>query len=312
MKAYKAGGQILILGEIDVGDLHQCVAELSALNQEANNLRRQAQKEKARLEAVTVARRRTEARLRQAHEIETLGTFGGGMARYLNNAMTPIGSCAGLLAGRFPENDKAHSLVELILNGVQNSAGIVRQVLQFSQKLSSTPSTTDSAAAVAEALDHLRDLIPSDVSVDVKINANTGWIRADTALASFILRHLISNAVDALGDRARSIIVELDPYEPKGEQDERFIPIRHVRLALADTGCGMDEQTPMRALDPFFTTKEVGKGAGLGLSVVYGIVRNLAGVVRINSGVEKGTTVEIFPLVLSEAATTDTKGQVLR
>ena len=305
VKAYKAGGQILILGEIEVGDLHQRVAELSALNQEANNLRREAQKEKARLEAISAARKRTEARLRQAREIETLGTFAGGMAHYLNNALTPINSCAELLADRFPETDDGHELIGLILNGVQTSASIVRQVLEFSKKLSSTPAAVDSATAVTNAFEHLRGRIPPDISIDVKIDANAGRIQTDVATVTLILGHLVSNAVDAIGEGTGSVTIELAPYEPKSEQDERFLPIRHIRLGLVDTGCGMDDQTRMRALDPFFTTKEVGKGAGLGLSVVYGIVRNLGGTVRISSDVGKGTTVEVFFPVLSETTTTD-------
>ncbi|MDX9860436.1 MAG: HAMP domain-containing sensor histidine kinase [Rhodospirillales bacterium] len=312
VKAYKAGGRILILGEIEVGDLHQRVAEISALNQEANNLRREAQKEKARLEAISAARKRTEARLRQAREIETLGTFAGGMAHYLNNALTPIAFCTELLAERFPETDNGHKLIELILKGVQNSAGIVRQVLEFSQKLSSTTATVDSATAVAKTFEHLRGRISPEISIDVKIDAIAGRIQADADTVTLILDHLVSNAVDSIGEGTGSVTVELGRYEPKSGQDDRFLPIPHIRLAVADTGCGMDDQTRMRALDPFFTTKEVGKGAGLGLSVVYGIVRNVGGTVQISSDVGQGTIVEVFFPVLSETTTTDAEDQVPR
>ena len=123
--------------------------------------------------------------------------------------------------------------------------------------------------------------------------------------------HLISNAVDALGNQPRSVTVELGRYEPKGEQDDGLVSIQHIRLAVVDTGCGMDEQTRLRSLDPFFTTKEVGKGAGLGLSVVYGIVRNMGGAVRIRSDVGKGTNVEVFFPGVPEA-TDATKAANLR
>lgn len=299
-RIYRGRDRVLIIGEIDVGDLMQRTADLSALNQEANNLRRKVLKEKRLLEIALAERIRTEERLHQAQKIESLGNLAAGIAHNINNLLVPVMMLSEILATDPSIDRGARGKLKLIYSSSEKAAAIVRQMMIFSEVDSPHFAEVDLSAAISDALELVLASAPDNVKCERAIDPQTGTLSADPSQLKMVVFNIFSNAMDALEGNAGTISVELGPYGIGAGEVQGLPPGRYARFAITDTGCGMDTNTKERLFDPFFTTKEVGKGTGLGLSVVHGIVCQHKGAVRVESAPNKGTTVEIFlPLAVT-------------
>ena len=234
-----------------------------------------------------------EAQLNQAQKMETVGQLAGGIAHDFNNMLGVIMGHAEIALLKMPHGSPVISDLEKIKIAAGRSSEITRQLLAFARKQAVEPKTLDLNNTVEGMLQMLRRLIGEDIELHWIPGEELWPVRMDTSQLDQILVNLCINARDAIGGVGEIIVstencrLEPDP-EIISSSEEEF-----VRLMVTDTGKGMDRITLDRVFEPFFTTKEVGVGTGLGLSTVYGAVKQNQGFITIHSSLGEGTTVEI-------------------
>jgi signal transduction histidine kinase/ActR/RegA family two-component response regulator len=246
-----------------------------------------------------------EEQYRQAQKMEAVGQLAGGVAHDFNNLLTIISGYSELLLSRLPADDPSRELVEEIYMAGERAAGLTRQLLAFSRKQVLEPRVIDLNRIVDEAGKMLRRLIGEDVEVVTRLEDRLPKVKVDPGQAEQILVNLAVNARDAMPRGGRLTIataaVEIDAGYARSHLEVE--PGRHVRITVSDTGEGMDAATAARVFEPFFTTKAKGKGTGLGLATVYGIVKQSGGSIEVSSQPGKGTSFEIYlPTAGVEAA----------
>ena len=253
-----------------------------------------------------------EAQLRQAQKMEAVGRLAGGVAHDFNNMLqTILGTTELLLNDAAPDDPRIADLKE-IASAARRSADLTRQLLAFASKQIIAPIVLNLDDAVTDMLKMLHRLIGEDVDLLWKPSLNLWPVKMDPAQIDQILVNLVVNARDAIAGIGK-VTIETG----KAEFDEAYCqthpdvtPGTYVMLAVSDTGCGMDPETQAHIFEPFFTTKEQGKGTGLGLATVYGIVEQNGGVISVCSEPGKGTTFNVYlPL---HAATADEIKNVLK
>jgi two-component system, cell cycle sensor histidine kinase and response regulator CckA len=247
--------------------------------------------------------RRTEEQLRQAQKMEAVGRLAGGVAHDFNNLLTIINGFSEVLIGELRTEDPKRGMLEEIKKAGIRAASLTRQLLAFSRKQILQPRVLDLNELVCEVQRMLGRLIGEDMQLSTSLAPALGRVKADPGQIEQILMNLAVNARDAMptGGKLTVQTDEVEIHEGDGLASPEFSPGRYVRLAVSDTGCGMDPQTLARIYEPFFTTKEVGKGTGLGLATVYGIVKQSGGYVRATSEVGKGTRFEVYLPIVEEA-----------
>ncbi|HLI21830.1 MAG TPA: PAS domain-containing protein [Stellaceae bacterium] len=235
-----------------------------------------------------------ERQLLHSQKLEALGTLAGGIAHDLNNTLVPIMALSKLTARRFEKGTPVRNNLDTIYEASERARDLVRRVLSFSRKDEAEQHEANLAEVVREALKLMRATVPSSIQLEESIE-DVPPIRADASQIHQVITNLISNAAGAMNNGMGTITVSLAlGARAKGAKD--------VCLAVADTGCGMDEPTLQRIFEPFFTTKAVGQGTGLGLSIVHGIVTSHGGHIEVKSAPGKGTRFELyFPLPAGEA-----------
>jgi PAS domain S-box-containing protein len=241
------------------------------------------------------ALRRTQEQLAQSQKLEAVGRLAGGIAHDFNNLLGVIIGHGELAEASFARHPDARRRLQQILDAARRAAGLTRQLLAFSRRQVLEPRVLDLNAVVAETGDLLRRLIGEDVSLVSELDPALGRVRVDPGQLSQILVNLAVNARDAMprGGTLRVVTSNADVDEAFASAHEPIRPGRYVQLVVADTGVGMDEAVRSRAFEPFFTTKPEGEGSGLGLSTVYGIVKQSGGYVWLDSAPGRGATITI-------------------
>jgi signal transduction histidine kinase len=240
---------------------------------------------------------RFEQQLQHSPKLEALGTLAGGVAHELNNTLVPILALTKITANRLVGGSRERVNMDTVLRAGERARDLVQQILAFSRKETPARQRLDASALVREALKMLRASLPSTIHIAETIGAAPP-VLADPSQLYQIVTNLLTNAAQAIGGRIGSIAVEVGAVSGDSlVQTSGPAPATAFRLAVRDTGCGMDEATQRRIFEPFFTTKPVGEGTGLGLAMVHGIVADHGGRIAVTSELGRGTRVEEPALV---------------
>ncbi len=252
----------------------------------------------ARLVLVTdITEKRSLAdQLRQSQKMEAVGSLAGGIAHDFNNLLTAINGYTEL-ALRLPDiDDRVKRNLKEVKRAGERAAGLTRQLLAFSRKQVLQPRVLDLNEIVEDIERMLRRLIGADIDLDTALDKDLGNIHADPGQIEQVIVNLVVNARDAMPDGGK-LTIETANVTLDEEYASTHLGVtsgRYVMLAICDTGVGMSEEVKERAFEPFFTTKEVGRGTGLGLATVYGIVQQSSGNVWVYSEAGAGTTIEVY------------------
>ena len=241
-------------------------------------------------------RKRFEEQFYQAQKMEAIGKLAGGVAHDFNNHLGIIIGYSERMLERLGPDDPLRKSAGMIKEAALRSATLTRQLLAFSRRQVFEPRILDVNAVIIELEKMLRPLIGEDIELNLSLNAVLGKVRVDPAQIDQVIMNLAVNSRDAMPQGGR-LTIETADVELDEEYASRHATVRpgsYVMLAVSDTGIGMDNETQTHMFEPFFTTKEKGKGTGLGLATVYGIVKQSGGYIWTYSEPGKGTTFKIY------------------
>ena len=242
------------------------------------------------------AQKRTEGQLRQSQKMEAIGRLAGGVAHDFNNVLGIINACAEFLRDRIDPAAEPSLYVENIRKAIERGTSLTKQLLAFSRTSAVQPRVLDLNDRLRDISKLLHPLLGDDIEILIVPRITSAVIEADPGQLDQIVVNLALNARDAM-PRGGKFILETGAMTLDAsfaEQDQAMVPGKYVMLAVSDTGTGMNEGTVSRIFEPFFTTKEAGKGTGLGLATVYGIVKQSAGHITVYSEPGQGTTFKIY------------------
>jgi len=243
-----------------------------------------------------------EQRLRQAGRLEAMGRLAGGVAHDFNNLLTVIKGHSELLLDRMKVADAFHGSMQQIMKTADRAASLTRQLLAFSRMQVLQPRVLDLNTLVADMSKLLRRLVREDIEFSFRLGDSLGRVKADPGQIEQVLLNLTVNASDAMPQGGK-LTIETRKLKVDGAYALARPPLQlghYVQLVVTDTGHGMDAATMSRIFEPFFTTKESGKGTGLGLATVYGVVRQSGGFIWVESSPGNGARFEIYLPRVSE------------
>ncbi len=223
-----------------------------------------------------------EEQCRQAQRMEAIGRLASGVAHDFNNLLTVINGCSDFLLRKRPANDPETEIIQEINKSGWCAAALTRQLLAFSRKHIIEPRLLDLNAEVNELVKMLQRLIGEDIDLVISLDPAPAYVEADPGQLEQVIMNLAVNARDAM-PAGGSLTIQTSNVE-----------LEEVLLTISDTGCGMDKATLARISELFFTTKGMGKGTGLGLATVYGIIKQAGGHVEVASELKRGTTFKIY------------------
>jgi signal transduction histidine kinase len=264
----------------------------------------QRQQHEVQREQLEVQRQQLEGQLRQAQKMDAMGRLAGGVAHDFNNLLTVIKGNSSLLVECLQSDDRLLGRTQQIENAADRAASLTRQLLAFCRMQVLQPKILDLNMLVSEMCKLLRRLIREDIAFTFHAGESLGRVKADPGQIEQVIMNLVVNAGDAmlaggtLTIETRNVTVDAECALARPP----ILPGEYVLLAVTDTGQGMDAETKSRIFEPFFTTKEQGKGTGLGLATVYGIVKQSSGCVWVESEPEKGARFEVYLPLIDEAA----------
>jgi len=247
-----------------------------------------------------------EVQLRQAQKMESIGRLAGGVAHDFNNLLSSIIGYSELALMKLPEESEARAEIETVRTAGEKAEQLTRQLLAFSRKQVLEPRPLDLNETVNSMLKILSRSLGEDIELQFTPNSGPGVVHADSGQMEQVIMNLAVNARDAMPEGGKLMIslsrahVDTDYVE----QNPEAVPGNYAVLTISDTGTGMSAEVREKIFEPFFTTKDKGKGTGLGLATVYGIVKQHGGHVQVYSEPGSGTTFRIYlPLVADEAST---------
>jgi two-component system, cell cycle sensor histidine kinase and response regulator CckA len=252
-------------------------------------------------------RRVLERQLRMAAKMEAVGRLSGGIAHDFNNLLGVIIGYSQILRRKLGPDSPLKEHADEVEKAAQRAVSLTRQLLAFSRQQILTPAVIDLNTLVSDMEKMLPRLIGEDIAVQISLGPELGRVRADHGQIEQVVMNLAVNARDAMPSGGKLVVktanVELD--EVYTRQHPGSVPGRYVMLAVTDSGVGMSAEILAHIFEPFFTTKEVGRGTGLGLATVYGVVKQSGGYIAVDSEPGKGTSFQIFlPRVDEEVAPT--------
>ncbi|MGH9489643.1 MAG: PAS domain S-box protein [Terriglobales bacterium] len=248
-------------------------------------------------------RKGLEQQLRQSQKLEAMGRLAGGIAHDFNNLLTVITGYSDIALLRLGQPDSLRKPLEEIKRAGERAAGLTRQLLAFSREQAVAPQVLDLNRLVEGMEQMLRPLIGEPIRIRLRLAGGRVLVRADAAQIEQMLLNLAVNARDAMPSGGDLTLTTGQAELPPGLGPGRPAPGRYALLCVADTGCGMAPEVQARIFEPFFTTKERGKGTGLGLAMVYGIMRQSGGYVEVKSEPGQGSQFYLyFPVVAEHEA----------
>jgi signal transduction histidine kinase/CheY-like chemotaxis protein len=240
--------------------------------------------------------RKLESQLRHAQKMESIGTLAGGIAHDFNNILSALLGYASLMQMKMEKDSSLRPYLDQVLSASRKAADLTQSLLAFSRKQPVTLLPLDINSTIGSTKKLLKRLLTEDISLHTTLTGDDTVVMADRSQVDQILFNLITNARDAM-PRGGTLIIRTDV----ADIDDRFTRAhgfgrlgRYVMITISDTGQGMDEATQRKIFDPFFTTKETGKGTGLGLATVYGIVKQHEGYITVQSEPGRGSTFRIY------------------
>ncbi|MDQ1330600.1 MAG: hypothetical protein QG578_864, partial [Thermodesulfobacteriota bacterium] len=253
-------------------------------------------------------KKKLEEQYRQAQKMEAIGQLAGGVAHDFNNMLNIILGYAQMALIKIEKSGQINAELQEIMGAARRSADLVKQLLAFARKQTIAPKELDLNVTIEGMLNMLRKLIGEDIDLLWMPAENLWPVKMDPVQVDQIMANLAVNARDSISGVGKITIetgnVEFD--DSYCIQHDGFIPGQYAMLAVSDNGCGMDKETRDKIYEPFFTTKESGKGTGMGLATVYGIVKQNNGFINVYSEPGKGTTFKIYmPRCRDEAMVTD-------
>lgn len=246
------------------------------------------------------ARKQLEEQLRQSQKMEAIGRLAGGVAHDFNNLLTVINGHSELVAVTLDPNDPNLASVTAVRDAGERAARLTSQLLAFSRKAIVEPKVLDLNDVVGQMGVLLRRLIGEDIRLILDLRPNPVRVRIDPGQLEQVLLNLVVNARDAMPTGGTLTLGASEILLPEDDdpKDPDCPPGRYARLVVTDTGCGMSAEVMSRVFEPFFTTKAVGKGTGLGLATVFGIVKQANGTTRVSSTLGQGSQFRVYlPLV---------------
>jgi two-component system, cell cycle sensor histidine kinase and response regulator CckA len=239
---------------------------------------------------------RREAEMRQAHKMEAIGRLAGGVAHDFNNVLTAIFGYADLLLDQIPREDPRHGDVQEIRKAAERAAALTRQLLAFSRKQMIQPRLLNLNDVVVSLHTLLSRLVGEDITVDLDTAGDLWAVQADPGQIEQVLMNLAANARDAMPEGGRLTIATMNSQveEPEPRRRPGLRAGAYVMLTVSDAGTGVPESAQLHIFEPFFTTKSQGKGTGLGLATVYGIVKQNNGGIYLESEEGKGTRFLVY------------------
>ncbi len=268
----------------------QRTAELQQRTLELDDANRDLEQELERRQSL-------EEQLVHAQKLDSLGTLAGGIAHDFNNMLYVITGCTKMAIAETPTDSLLGELLTKIDQAAQRSKSIVNQILFFSRHETPDRKPLDVANAVRESVTLLRAGLPSSMIMDVACEENCGTVLADETQIQQLAVNLATNGYQAHADRKGTISLTVDQVDVDEAFASQHLNLNHgphVRISVKDQGCGIPAEILPKIYDPFFTTKPVGEGTGLGLAVVHGIVASHDGTVVISTKVDHGTTFEVY------------------
>jgi two-component system cell cycle sensor histidine kinase/response regulator CckA len=256
-------------------------------------------------------RRRLEDQFRQSQKMEAIGRLSGGIAHDFNNLLGVIIGYAEILQEKMDVSNSERECVDEILRAGQRAASLTRQLLAFSRQQVLEPKVINLNDLVVDMNKMLRRVIGEDVELSTTLAAEPMKVKADQSQLEQVILNLAVNARDAMPNGGKLVIQTCNVIMQ--EEDVRhypypFKPGGYVKISVSDTGIGMDSVVKARIFEPFFTTKEKGKGTGLGLATVYGVVKQSEGYIEVHSEIGKGTTFTIYLPAIEQAAMSEPEG----
>jgi signal transduction histidine kinase len=270
-----------------IRELHELAEDLEGMRQELVGVNERLQSQIREKESLELRREDLQKQLRQRQRLETVGTLAGGVAHEFNNVLVPIILFTQSALDDLPAGSASRADLERVLNSARRAKDVVQKILTFSRELGDAElRAIDLRAVLKEGVNLFSALAPPSIDIRTHVVEPIPPVRGDATLALQLLMNLCTNAYQAMRDRNGVLTIGLRL------QDSMTDP--RVELWVQDTGHGMDSATVERIFEPFYTTRSIGEGTGLGLSVVHGIVESFGGSIRVDTQQGIGTTFRVF------------------